>query len=302
MARAIAYTGAPVLLQDLLFEPPSPFRSASGDGTAAQYAGFGIAAWTPSWRRPELPLIYRSMDLPLLDANLRGLGSKLSVTAAIAHVREVPAGRGQVTTGSQNLHPFHYPGYRLALAHLGELAGFREMRFALLDYVRPEIAAHITGDSDSEWIYALLLSQLVEPREEHECEEIVSAVKETLRILREVRDRLQLRIASPVNLLLCDGRRAVAIRFALDFGCYDAEHPELFTDEDFSYPTLWYRCVPGRSMDGGVDGASDAGSVLMSTEPLHGDGAVWFEVPEYSAVYVSRDGKPGRLTVKPLVV
>ena len=37
------------------------------------------------------------------------------------------------------------------------------MRYDLVPHVRPELAQRIEGTTDSEWIYALVLSQLEDP-------------------------------------------------------------------------------------------------------------------------------------------
>ena len=37
------------------------------------------------------------------------------------------------------------------------------MRYSLVEHVRPELAERIEGTTDSEWIYALILSQLDDP-------------------------------------------------------------------------------------------------------------------------------------------
>jgi len=69
----------------------------------------------------------------------------------------------QVEISLQNVHPFQFPGVPLTLAHNGDLARFAEMRPGLARHVRPELAHHIRGTTDSEWIYALVVSQLDEP-------------------------------------------------------------------------------------------------------------------------------------------
>ena len=62
-----------------------------------------------------------------------------------------------------NLHPFRFGGASVALAHNGHLREFARMRYDLISHVRPELAQKIEGTTDSEWIYALVLSQLADP-------------------------------------------------------------------------------------------------------------------------------------------
>jgi predicted glutamine amidotransferase len=142
MCRVLLYKGSPVSLADLLYEPNNSLVKQAYQPqmhNMLSLAGFGMLAWDLSSHRPELPFSYRSVNIPIFDPNLKDLADKLSVTTVIAHVRGVPY-RENVTVGEQNLHPFRYKGYRLALAHNGSLAAFERMRFSLLEHIRPEIA------------------------------------------------------------------------------------------------------------------------------------------------------------------
>ena len=184
---------------------------------------------------PDVPFSYRSLNIPIFDQNLKELAEKLSVTTVIAHVRGVPY-RENVTVGEQNLHPFRYKGYRLALAHNGGLAAFDRMRFALLDHIRPEIAQLIRGNTDTEWIYALFLSQLEDPHAALGPDGIVAAVERTLSIIRQVRRQHGIDTSSPTNLFISDGVNVVAVRFAFDYGCYDLDDPAALDTANHTVP------------------------------------------------------------------
>src|SRR5205085_9788874 len=125
-------------------------------------AGFGMRAWDPASRDPAVPFAYASDSLPVFDRNLKGLAEKVAAGCVLAHVRGV-AYSTKVEISMQNVHPFQFPGTALTLAHNGDLARFAELRPRLAAHVRPEIARNVRGTTDSEWIYALLLSQLEEP-------------------------------------------------------------------------------------------------------------------------------------------
>ena len=112
--------------------------------------------------RPEDPFSYRATTLPSFDRNLRFLSSKLAPTCLVAHVRGVTYS-GEAVVADTNLHPFHFTGARVVLAHNGHLRQFARMRYSLVEHVRPELAQRIEGTTDSEWIYALVLSQLDDP-------------------------------------------------------------------------------------------------------------------------------------------
>jgi glutamine amidotransferase len=297
MCRVLLYKGSPVSLADLLYEPNNSLVKQAYQPqmhNMLSLAGFGMLAWDLSSHRPELPFSYRSVNIPIFDPNLKDLADKLSVTTVIAHVRGVPY-RENVTVGEQNLHPFRYKGYRLALAHNGSLAAFERMRFSLLEHIRPEIAQLIRGNTDTEWIYALFLSQIEDPHTALGPEEIVAAVERTLSIIRAVRRQHGIDTSSPTNLFISDGVNVVAVRFAFDYGCYNLHDPAGLDSNDHMFLGLWY--TTGRSYglhDGEwkMIGAPDAagGSLLISSEPLTRDVSTWFEVPEYSALLSTGTG------------
>ena len=74
------------------------------------------------------------------------------------------------------------------------------MRQHLLQSIRPEIAGLIRGTTDSEWIYALIVSLLADPRGAYTADELVRAVDRAFAIIR-------------------------AVRYCFDFGCYRTEDP-----------------------------------------------------------------------------
>ncbi len=153
-------------MQSLLFDTDNSLVQQSYSprmmNTFLNLAGFGMKAWDPTSLRPEEPFTYRATTLPSFDRNLRAISSKLAPTCLVAHVRGVTYS-GEAVVAETNLHPFHFAGTRVVLAHNGHLRQFSRMRYALLEHVRPELATRIEGTTDSEWIYALVLSQLGRP-------------------------------------------------------------------------------------------------------------------------------------------
>jgi predicted glutamine amidotransferase len=305
MCRALLYLGQPVLLDNLLFQPDSALVRQSYMPKMLHLlnlAGFGMRAWDPASREPELPFSYASDALPVFDRNLKGLAEKIAASCVLAHVRGVPYNT-RVEIAAQNVHPFQFPGVPLTLAHNGDLARFPEMKPLLVRHVKPEFARQIRGTTDSEWIYALLVSVLKSPQKRPGGDELHEALQATLRILREARKELGIDTASPVNLFLTDGTQLAAARYCFDFGCYPRD-PAEFVPGHLSYYSLWY--TAGRDygqhdgewkMTGGSDNAT---SVLVASEPLTRDTNAWVEVPEYSMLHATvRKDRPA-ITVRDL--
>ena len=86
------------------------------------------------------------------------------------------------------------------------------MRYGLVEHIRPEFAQRIEGTTDSEWIYALVLSQLEDPYGAPGTDELAEAIVKALRVLREVRDREGIDVSSPVNLFATTGEVLVVTR------------------------------------------------------------------------------------------
>ncbi len=302
MCRALAYLGQPVLLDNLLFQPDSALVKQSFMPKMLgllNLAGFGFKAWDRGSFDPDKPFGYASTSLPVYDRNLKALAEKIRPSCVLAHVRGVPYSTDAVIS-RQNVHPFQFPGCRIALAHNGDLDCMRDMKPLLVGHVRPEFVKMITGTTDSEWIYALLISNLEDPARSATAEEIVRAVEKTLAILRDTRARLGIALTSPVNLFITTGNQLAAVRYCFDFGCYRTDDPARLIEANFNYYSLWYTSGSEYGCHDGewkmIGGADTADSIMIASEPLTRDTSTWLEVPEYSMIYA--DTRSGRPTVE----
>ena len=206
--------------------------------TFLNLAGFGMKAWDPTSLRPDDPFTYRATTLPSFDRNLRFISSKLAPTCLVAHVRGVTYS-GEAVVADTNLHPFHFAGARVVLAHNGHLRQFARMRYSLIEHVRPELAQRIEGTTDSEWIYALILSQLDDPYgaardpragRRHRRTPSASCATSAPRTA-STPPRRSTSASAPAA-------RVVATRVSFDYGWYPPEDEMLETDLPFV--SLWY--------------------------------------------------------------
>jgi glutamine amidotransferase len=292
MCRVLAYLGEPIELGDVLYETDSSLVKQSYSPRMTQgylnLAGFGMAAWEPRSLRSEEPFLYRSTTLPGFDRNLRGLADKLAPTCLIAHVRGVPHSSQEVVA-TPNLHPFRFHGARVVFAHNGHLRQFADMRYDLVEHVRPELRPRIEGTTDSEWVYAIMLSQLDDPYGRPEAIELADATVAALRVLRDVRTRHGMETSSPVNVFITTGEALVATRFSFDYGWYPDDDVHL--EADLPFVSLWYTL--GNEYGRGehepeTDPDEAPRSLLIASEPLTLDTSGWLEVPEYSMITAAR--------------
>jgi len=299
MCRALLYLGPPVLLDNLLFQPDSALVRQSYMPKMLHMlnlAGFGMRAWDPGSHEPAAPFSYASDSLPVFDRNLKNLAGKVAAGCVLAHVRGV-AYSTQVEISLQNVHPFQFAGIPLTLAHNGDLARFGEMKPRLAAHVRPEIARQVRGTTDSEWIYALVVSQLEAPHLPVSGEQLTAAITRALTIIREERAHLGIDVSSSVNLFVTDGRQVAAARYCFDFGRYQTQDASRVHEANMNYLSLWYTVGSGYGLHDNewkmVGGAERADSILIASEPLTRDVSSWVEVPEYGLLHAEiRDGRP----------
>ncbi len=299
MCRALLYLGEPVLLDDLFYQPDNSLVKQSYMPTMLHMlnlAGFGMRAWDDGSHQPDLPYSYSSTALPVFDRNLKQLAEKVRANCVLAHVRGVSYSTRSVIS-SENTHPFSFPGCRIAMAHNGDLYRFQEIKQHLAAHVRPDLLPNIEGTTDSEWIYALLLSQLEDPKGPLDQTEIREAIESAFAIIRDVRSRVGIVTSSSVNLFITDGERLAAVRYCFDFGCYKTEDPAAVHEANLSYLSLWYTLGREYGFHDGdwkmIGGGETANSVMVASEPLTRDTSAWLELPEYSMLYTTvRDGQP----------
>jgi glutamine amidotransferase len=268
----------------------------------------------------------------VFDRNLKALAEKVRATSfdtrtvGPARAERIPGGeaepadvqerhgdsararrdlRSPQTVGPQNLHPFRFGDARVVLAQNGALHRFDEMRYDLLEFIGPKLASYIQGTTDTEWVYALVLSRLADPFGPATAEDLVRATEASLAILGDLRERHGIGAQSPVNLVLGDGDSLVATRFCFDYGWYPEDGSFFAGEREFDFTTLWYtfgeRYAPG---EGGWDMRFGArvGAALIASEPLTSDATGWIEAPEYALLVVTRDADQVSVDVQELAV
>ncbi|HEY6822367.1 MAG TPA: class II glutamine amidotransferase [Burkholderiales bacterium] len=304
MCRALLYLGEPVVLDNLLFQPDSALVRQSYMPKMLHMlnlAGFGLRAWAPGSHSPQTPFAYGSPSLPVFDRNLKNLAEKIRAACVLGHVRGV-AYSTAVEISLQNVHPFQFQGLPWALAHNGDLAGFARMKPLLAPHVRPELLAQIRGTTDSEWIYALFVSQLRDPARPAEEHEVFQALEATLALIRDSRAQLGIATSSSVNLFIANGSQLAAVRYCFDYGCYRTEDPAAVHEANLAYLSLWYTLGSNYALHDGewkmAGGAEQASSIIVASEPLTRDTSSWVELPEYGALFAEiRNGAP-RVSVR----
>jgi glutamine amidotransferase len=307
MCRVLAYLGEPILLEDMLYKPDISLVSQTYQAALLHrlnLAGSGLLAWDERSEQPGVPFVHRSTQLAIFDRNLRALARKVKATCLLAHLRGVAYDTRSVIS-EENIHPFLFDGARLALAHNGQIARFDELKFALLPHIEPALARRIGGTTDSEWIYALLLSQLPDPFADLAALDIARGVEAALRVLAKVRRQLGIATFSPMNLFLCDGNDLVVACYTYDLGRYEGLEDDYHPPDEEAL-RVWYTTGHSYGLYHGewrmIGVPEDARSCIVSSEPLTRDRATWHQVPLQHLIYVRRSGTKPTVEIVPLDV
>ena len=152
MCRWMAYSGDPVLVEDLLFRPKHSLIDQSLHSrlgaTTTNGDGFGIG-WYGEGPRPAL---FKSVDPAWNDQNLREIATQVRTPLFFAHVRASTGTAVQRT----NCHAFRHG--RWLWMHNGAVRGFHEIKRQLQVAVDPSLFPDIEGSTDSETLFFLALT------------------------------------------------------------------------------------------------------------------------------------------------
>jgi len=150
----MAYSGDPILADDLLFRPAHSIIDQSLHarlgGVTTNGDGFGIG-----WYRDgdeTAPAIFKGTHPAWNDRNLREVATQIHTPLLFAHVR---ASSGTPVQRS-NCHPFRYG--RWLWMHNGSLAGFDKVKRDLLMAVDESLYPEIEGSTDTETLFFLALT------------------------------------------------------------------------------------------------------------------------------------------------
>jgi len=152
MCRWLAYSGSPVLLEELLYKPKHSLIDQSLHSTMGAETtngdGFGIGWYGVG----ETPATYHSIEPAWNERNLRDLAAHVESRLVFAHIRASSGSPVQQT----NCHPFRHG--RWLWMHNGLIADFHEVKRDLVLAVDPSLYSSIEGSTDSEVFFHLALT------------------------------------------------------------------------------------------------------------------------------------------------
>jgi len=255
MCRWLAYSGSPIALEAVLFEPEhslidQSLHSRMGVETT-NGDGFGVG-W---YGDDQQPGIYRSTNPAWNDQNLQELAAHIKSGHFLAHIRASSGTAIQQT----NCHPFRHDQW--LWMHNGLIRNFAAVKRDLMLAVDPSLFSSIAGSTDSELMFYLALTLGLK-------DDPISAVERMAGLVEETAERHG--IANPLQMSLAttDGQRLWVFR-------YSTEHQSrsLYYSTDVRSLRELY---PDNER---IARVSDETRLVVS-EPLSELPGVWNEVPE----------------------
>ena len=261
VCRWMAYSGSPMLLEDLLYKPEHSLIVQSMHSTLGAEAtngdGFGVG-W---YGARESPGVFRSTDPAWNDRNLRDLAAHISSPVVFAHIRAAIGSAVQQT----NCHPFRQG--RWLWMHNGFIDGFHAMKRDLALAIDPERYADMEGTTDSETLLFLALTFGLE-------DDPPAAVARAVGLVEETAQHHGIGLPMQGTIATTDGATTWAFRYSSE-----GRSRSLFHSTDVTALRQQHPDVPELQL------LSDDARLVVS-EPLRDLQGAWREVPEASCVRI----------------
>jgi predicted glutamine amidotransferase len=261
MCRWLAYSGAPVLLEDLLYKPQNSLvvqslHSQLGAETT-NGDGFGVG-W---YGTREVPGVFRSIEPAWNDRNLRELAGQITSRRVLAHIRASTGSPVQQT----NCHPFRHG--RWLMMHNGYIGELSRVRRDLALAVDPSLFPQIEGTTDTELLFHLALTYGLEA-------DPPAAMAQAVGLVEAIGRRRGVQFPIQMTVATTDGDTTWAFRYSSE-----GRSRSLFHSTDVS-------TLRDQYPDNPVLHELSEDARLIVSEPLGDLHGAWREVPESTCVVV----------------
>ncbi len=256
MCRWLAYSGTPVLLEELIYKPHtrSSTRACTRGSvpTTTNGDGFGVGWYGEN---ADTPAVFKSIEPAWNDRNLRELSGHIRSGLVFAHIRASSGTPVQQT----NCHPFRHG--RWLWMHNGSIAQFHDVKRDLMLAVDPSLYHEVEGSTDSEAFFFLALTLGLEDDPPRALAQAVGVIEHVGR-KHGVEHPIQMTVATS------DGDRLWGFRYSSE-----GKSRSLFYSTKVDTLREQYPDNPV------LHGLSDETRIVVS-EPLGDLAGAWNEVPE----------------------
>ena len=271
MCRWLAYSGAPILLDEVLFKTDHSLIDqslcAADPSSTTNGDGFGIG-W---YGTRDVPGVYKDIRPAWNDRNLQALTAQIESSMFLAHVR--------ATTGSPvqrtNCHPFNHQKW--LFVHNGLINDYATLHRDLAFAIAPELFPLIGGTTDSELMFFLALSFGLDG-------DVQAGVARMAGMVEHVAELHGVENALQMTLGISDGESLYAVRYSTEGNSRSLFH--------------------SASRDATMEIAPDAvrfsrNARAIVSEPLTDLETDWVAVPEASFITITK-GKISRESFLPI--
>ena len=261
MCRWLAYSGAPILIEDLLYKPTNSLvvqslHSQLGAETT-NGDGFGVGWYSDQ----PTPGVFRSTEPAWNDRNLHELASQISSRRVLAHIRASTGSPVQQT----NCHPFRHENW--LMMHNGYIGSLHDVRRDLILAIDPALFPEIEGTTDTELLFHLALTHGLQ-------DDPPAAMARAVGLVEEIGHRRGVQYPIQMTVATTDGDTTWAFRYSSE-----GRSRSLFHSTDVSALREHYPDNPLL-----LEVSDDAR--LIVSEPLGDLKGAWNEVPEATCVVV----------------
>lgn len=258
MCRWVAYTGAPIFLEELILKPEySLIEQSLASKMGAETTngdGFGVGWYGES----AAPGLYKDTEPAWNDRNLADLAASIKSRMFLAHVRATTGTPIQQT----NCHPFRKGKW--LFVHNGLIREYDKVKRDLAFSVEPALYPRIEGTTDSEIMFNLALSFGLE-------EEPLPALERMAGLVERVGHDHGVEYPLQMTLGLGDGERLYAVRYSSERQSRTLFHSKSVEALRQLNPEFERLCAQDRA---------------IVSEPLSEMTDYWTEIPESSALIV----------------
>lgn len=249
--------------------------------------GWGVAYYVDG-----TPHVMRSACSALSDRVFQRVSGVVASETVVAHVRKATQGSLNVL----NCHPFQHG--RWVFAHNGDIPNFSEKREQLLTLISPRLSRFILGDTDSEVIFFMVLTQLLRYGSLDSRFTLADVRSSLLRAFEQVREICDVGAEKPALLtcILSDGATMLGHQGG----------------KELHYSTHKTRCADRmvcKKLTASCEAPTQDGFVnhlIFTSAPLSGEN-VWNEMQPGDVVAVDArmrlfDGMSNRASIPPLPI
>ncbi len=274
MCRFALYLGEDITLSSLVTEPVYSILHQSFHSHEREEPlngdGFGIAWYPPMFAEPA---ILKEVKPAWNSRNLLSVAKVTRSHCLLAHIRAATPG---LPVTQLNCHPFS--SGELSFMHNGTVGGFLGLKHRLVKELEESTFLEIEGSTDSEHVFALVKEAWAAAAEAPAMARLEKALRDGIERVEALRLDSGTDEPSLLNLVLCDGQRAVISRFVSE-----ASMP---ANSLYVHRGHRYVCEDGvcRMLACG----EGAGAVIVASEPLSED-AGWERVERNHLVLIDQE-------------